>query len=159
MDTTRFDQITLALSSLGTRRQALRALAGGAASAVAATALGAGSGDARRKRKRKGKGKGNRGNGGTNPPVTRPPDMCPVSAKVNAPVCGSEPGGGVCDCHRATEGNNFCGGMVESCSSLRPCASTQDCRDSVGFHYFCQAADGGACGQVCVPECANTNPF
>lgn len=74
-------------------------------------------------------------------------------------MCGSEPGGGTCDCHRATEGNNFCGGMVDSCASLRPCTSTQDCRDSVGFHFFCQAADGGACGQVCVPECANTNPF
>jgi hypothetical protein len=85
--------------------------------------------------------------------------MCPVSAKVNAPICGSEPGGGTCDCHRTTEGNNFCGGMVDSCASLRPCTSTQDCRDSVGFHFYCQAADGGACGQVCVPECANTNPF
>ena len=85
--------------------------------------------------------------------------MCPVSAKYNAPQCGTEPGGGICDCHRTTEGNNFCGGMIESCASLRPCTSTQDCRDSVGFHFYCQAADGGACGQVCVPECANTYPY
>jgi hypothetical protein len=167
MDTTRFDQFTFALASSGTRRQALRSFAGIATAAVAATALGVENGEAKRKKKGKGKGKGkgHGGNGGggngggTQPPVSRPPDMCPVSAKVNAPICGSEPGGGTCDCHRTTEGNNFCGGMVDTCASLRPCTSTQDCRDSVGFHFYCQAADGGACGQVCVPECANTNPF
>ncbi len=164
MDTTRFDQFTLALTSSSTRRQALRSFAGMATAAVAATTLGGESGAAKRKGKAKGKGKGKGGtgggsNGGTKPPVTRPRDMCPVSAKVNAPVCGSEPGGGTCDCHRTTEGNNFCGGMIDSCASLRPCTSTQDCRESVGFHFSCQAADGGACGQVCVPECANTNPF
>lgn len=172
MDTTRFDQFTFALASAGTRRQALRSFAGIATAAVMATAIGLESGEARRKGKAKGKGKGKgKGHGsggsqgsdgpggGTQPPVIRPRDMCPVSAKYNAPICGSEPGGYACDCHRATEGNNFCGGQVDSCASLRPCTSTQDCRESVGFHFFCQAADGGACGQVCVPECANTNPF
>jgi hypothetical protein len=174
MDTTRFDQFTFALASSRTRRQALRSFAGFASAAVVATALGVELGEARRKGGGKGKGKGKGGKGGGNhggnsgggghdgatpPPVTRPRDMCPVSAKVNAPICGSEPGGLTCDCHRATEGNNFCGGQVDTCASLRPCTSTQDCRESVGFHFFCQAADGGACGQVCVPECANTNPF
>jgi hypothetical protein len=174
MDTTRFDQFTFALASSSTRRQALRSLAGMATAAVVATALGVESGEARRKGKGKGHGHGHGhgnggsggsggsgggGGGGTTPPVSPPRDMCPVSAKVNAPICGSEPGGLTCDCHRATEGNNFCGGQVDTCASLRSCTSTQDCRESVGFHFFCQAADGGACGQVCVPECANTNPF
>jgi hypothetical protein len=188
MDTTRFDQFTFALASSSNRRQALRSFAGIATAAVVATTLGIEAGEARRKggKGKGGKGKGHGGKGGgnhgggshgsgngggtgggngggngggTQPPASRPPDMCPVSAKVNAPVCGSEPGGGTCDCHRTTEGNNFCGGMIDTCASLRPCTSTQDCRESVGFHFFCQAADGGACGQVCVPECANTNPF
>lgn len=173
MDTTRFDQFTFALASSGTRRQALRSLAGIATAAVAATAFGAESGEARRKGhgkgKGKGKGKGNgkggggngggNGGGGTNPPAPRPPDMCPVSAQYGAPACGTEPGGIICDCHLAVEGNNFCGGQVDSCASLQPCSSTQDCRDSVGFHYVCQAQKGGACGQVCVPVCENTNPY
>lgn len=163
MDTTRFDQFTSALASASTRRQALRSFAGIASAAVVATTLGGESGEARRRRKGKSKGKrGNRGGSGdggsTNPPA-RPPDMCPVSAQYNAPACGTEPGGVICDCHLAVEGNNFCGGQVDSCASLQPCNSTQDCRDSVGFHYVCQAAKGGACGQVCVPVCENTNPF
>lgn len=177
MDLTRFDQFAAAFVASSTRRQAVRALAGIASAAAVAGALGAEPGDARRKGKGKGKGKGNGKGGGTGTggsggsgsgggggggdasTPTVPPDMCPVSAKTNAPICGSEPGGLTCDCHRATEGNNFCGGFIETCAGLKPCASTQDCRNTVGFHYFCQAADGGGCGQVCVPECANTNPF
>lgn len=172
MDTTRFDQFTSALASSRTRRQALRSFAGIASAAVVATALGVESGEARRKGGGKGNGKGkggkggggkgggnSGGGGGTNPPVTPPRDMCPVSAQYNAPACGTEPGGIICDCHLAVEGNNFCGGQVDKCDSLQPCGSTQDCRDSVGFHYVCQAAKGGACGQVCVPVCENTNPY
>jgi hypothetical protein len=165
MDTTRFDQFTSQLASANTRRQALRSFAGIASAAVVATTLGGDSGEARRRRKGRKKGKGKRkgrkggsGGGGTNPPA-RPPDMCPVSAQYNAPACGSEPGGVICDCHLAIEGNNFCGGQVDTCASLKPCNSTQDCRDSVGFHYVCQAAKGGACGQVCVPVCENIDPM
>ena len=84
--------------------------------------------------------------------------MCPVSAKTNAPVCGTDPDG-ECSCHRAIEGNNFCSGQLNTCAGLRACTSTADCRESVGFHFVCQAADGGACGQVCVPECENRYPY
>lgn len=174
MESNRFDQIASSFASTRDRRSVIRALAASALG-VAGLSIFAQSDIAAKKKGGKGKGKGkskggssgnsgssgggNNGGGGggnTNPP---PRDQCPVSAKTNAPICGSEPGGLTCDCHRAKEGNNFCGGFIESCAMLQPCNSTQDCRDTVGFHFFCQAADGGGCGQVCVPECANINPF
>lgn len=171
MESNRFDQIASSFASSSDRRSVLRAIAASALGVAGLSILGQSDIAARKKGKGKGKGKGksgssgsggssgggnNGGGGATNPP---PRDQCPVSAKTNAPICGSEPGGLTCDCHRATEGNNFCGGFIDSCAMLKPCTSTQDCRETVGFHFVCQAADGGGCGQVCVPECANTNPF
>jgi hypothetical protein len=182
MDNERLDHIASTFAQRSTRRGALRFLAAAAFGATGLTLLGANNTAAKSKNKKKGKRKGSNtgsgssggstggntggtgggaGGGTTGSPAggtTVPKDQCPVSAKTNAPICGNDPDG-ACDCHRSTEGNNFCGGHIATCASLRPCTSTQDCRDSVGFHFVCQAADGGACGQVCVPECENRNPY
>ena len=168
MDTTRFDAITSTFAARSTRRGALCSLAAMALGAGGLTVLAHDAGHAKKKGKKKGgKGKGNttssapstpQSGGGTPSTPSTPADMCPVAAKVNAPVCGMDPDGG-CHCHRAAEGNNFCGGQVNTCAGLRSCTSTADCRESVGFHFVCQAADGGACGQVCVPACENRNPY
>jgi hypothetical protein len=155
MDTQRFDRLTSTLVETRTRRGTLRLLAAAALGAGGLTVLGRGESEARKRRKSKKNGSG--GSGGSGQRST-PRDQCPVSAKTNAPVCGMDPDG-ECDCHRAIEGNNFCGGFITSCEALHPCASTQDCRETVGFHFVCQAADGGGCGQVCVPECGNTTPY
>ena len=176
MDTTRFDAITssLAAASTGTRarRGALRLLAAATLGAGGITLLGSRDGQARKKKGNK--KKGGKGPGGSSTPSSPsggsgsgsgspttpsvPRDMCPVSAQYNAPVCGTDPDG-ECHCHRATEGHNFCGGQVNTCAGLRACTSTADCRESVGFHFVCQAATGGACGQVCVPACENRFPY
>jgi hypothetical protein len=173
METTRFDAITSTFAQRHGRRGALRLLGLAAFGAGSLTLLGHESGQSRNKKKggrKGGKGKGRPssgtpstpGSGGGTPSTpstpSRPADMCPVSAKVNAPVCGTDPDG-ECHCHRAAEGNNFCGGQVNTCAGLRSCTSTADCRESVGFHFVCQAADGGACGQVCVPACENRDPY
>ena len=172
MDTARFDRIATTLAATtdaaSTRRNALRRFAAVALGAAGLAAFGADA-DAKKRtsRKRKGKGKGkgkrtngNRGKNGGKGGAT-PRDMCPVSAPApNSPTCGSDPGLGACTCTRAVEGNNICVGFIDqSCDSLAPCASTSDCRKTVGFHFFCQAPGTGSCGQRCVPECGNTNPF
>ena len=154
MKTTRFDRITSSFAQSHDRRGALRLLATAALGAGGLTLLGHDAGQARKK----GKKKGGKGKGSTSSTPSMPADQCPVSAKTNAPVCGSDPDG-ACDCHRSTEGNNFCGGFLTTCAGLRPCTSTVDCRESVGFHFVCQAADGGGCGQVCVPACENRYPL
>ena len=151
MATTRFDAITNSLAETHSRRGALRLLGLAALGASGLAVLGAEEGEAKKKRK-----KGKKSNTSSTP--SRPADMCPVAARTNAPVCGMDPDG-ECSCHRAVEGNNFCGGQINTCAGLRACTSTADCRESVGFHFVCQAADGGACGQVCVPECENRDPY
>lgn len=150
MDTERFDRLTSTFAETRTRRGALRILAAAVAGAGGLTFLSKSGASARTRRKKKSSvhGGGHGGDRGI------PRDQCPVSAKTNAPVCGWEPGGD-CDCHLAIEGNNFCGGYLTTCTSLQSCNSTQDCRETVGFHYVCQAANGGGCGQVCVPVCEN----
>jgi hypothetical protein len=159
---TRFDELASSLAQTQSRRGALRLLGLAAVGAGSLTLLGSADGEARSKKRGKKKGgkKGNKGNTGNTPDRTpsRPADMCPVAAKTMAPVCGNDPDG-ECHCHLAVEGNNFCGGQVNSCSQLRACTSTADCRESVGFHFVCQAAEGGACGQVCVPVCENRDPY
>lgn len=163
MDTERFDRMATTLADLtdaaSTRRNALRLFAAATFGAAGLAAFGSDA-DARKKRKGRGKGKGKDKNGGKGG-GTIPRDMCPVSTPApNSPTCGSDPGLGDCTCTRAVEGNNICVGFIDqSCASLAPCASTADCRKTVGFHFFCQAAGTGSCGQRCVPECGNTAPF
>jgi hypothetical protein len=163
MATTRFDAVTSSVAQTHSRRGALRLLGLAALSASGLAVLGHEETAAKKKRKKKGSTKGSSGSGsgsaGSTPSApSQPADMCPVSAKTNAPVCGNDPDG-ECSCHRAIEGNNFCSGQLSTCAGLRACSSTADCRESVGFHFICQAADGGACGQVCVPECENRYPY
>lgn len=99
------------------------------------------------------------------------PDRCTDLAVCNAPyvACGTTAGGaGDCSCERAIEGNRVCINFLDACAGLVACTSTDgpeatSCRNSVGFHFFCQQAktDGQGrpcgCGQVCVPECDNPN--
>ncbi|MFN8665230.1 MAG: CAP domain-containing protein [Thermomicrobiales bacterium] len=74
MDTERFDHLSTVLATPGTRRQALRSLAGAAMALAVAGALGADEGEAKKKRKKGKKGKGKTGgsssgggqNGGSN---------------------------------------------------------------------------------------------
>ena len=157
MDTERFDRLASTFAESRTRRGVLHILAAATLGAGGLTFLSMSNTDARKRRKSKKKGSDQDGHGsGGGRGIPR--DQCPVSAKTNAPVCGWEPGGD-CDCHLAIEGNNFCGGFLTTCTGLQSCTSTQDCRDTVGFHFVCQAANGGGCGQVCVPECENTTPY
>lgn len=171
METSRFDTITTTVAQSRNRRGALRLLAT-AFGAGGLTLLGRDAGQAKKSKKKGGKGHGNHGGGSTgtgrstpsapsggsgSSTPSIPQHQCPVAAKTNAPICGNDPGGS-CDCHQAVEGHNFCGGFLTTCTGLRSCTSTQDCRESVGFHFVCQAAQGGACGQVCVPACENRYP-
>jgi hypothetical protein len=158
MATTRFDAVTSSFAQTHSRRGAFRLLGLAALSASGLAVLNHEEGQAKKKRKKKsGKPASSGSTGSTTNAPSQPADMCPVSAKTNAPVCGNDPDG-ECSCHRAVEGNNFCSGQLNTCAGLRACSSTADCRESVGFHFVCQAADGGACGQVCVPECENRYP-
>lgn len=157
METKSFDAIATTLARTNSRRGALRFLAAAALGAAGLATVAGEDADAKRKRKKKGgRDRGGDGNGGRD----RPRDMCPVSRPApNSPTCGDGADGEACTCTRATEGNNICVGFIDSCEALVECNSTRDCRDSVGFHYFCQAAGTGSCGQRCVPECDNTDPF
>ena len=162
MERTRFDAVTSSFAQTHSRRDAFRLLGLAALSASGLAVLNHEEGQAKKKRKKNGGKTGTSsgsGSTGSTPTIpTRPADMCPVAAKTNAPVCGNDPDG-ECSCHRAIEGNNFCSGQLSTCAGLRACTSTADCRESVGFHFVCQAADGGACGQVCVPACENRYPY
>lgn len=155
MDGQQFDRFAQ-LVTTQTRRRALglfaAAIAGATAPVLADTDVAA------KKKRRKRKKKRGGGSGS-------PQDQCPAPGVCNAdpPVCGSGADGKPCGCDRTTEGNNACIAFVESCESFAPCTSTQDCRDSVGFHFFCQAnKTNGAgvpcgCGGRCLPECDNRN--
>jgi hypothetical protein len=154
MDTERFDRLSSTFAGTRSRRSALRLLAAAALGAGGLTFLGNADTEAKKRRKKKSAGHSGGHDGGR----SIPRDQCPVSAKTNAPVCGWDPDGD-CDCHRAIEGNNFCGGYLTTCTGLQPCTSTQDCRDTVGFHFVCQDANGGGCGQVCVPEVQNPTSY
>ena len=75
-------------------------------------------------------------------------------------------GGGTCGCFLSTEGNTICVNETDSdgeflnADDLQPCSSTQECRETVGFHFFCRAVttspSGKTCGSTvsrCWPEC------
>lgn len=161
MDTERIDRIATILADTQPRRSVFRLFGAVALGATGLAALGGE--DVAAKRMKPGKGKGN-GNGNGNKPRPRPQpsaprDMCPTSAPApNSPTCGTSALGEACTCTWAVEGNNICVNFIESCAALVPCQSTAECREAVGFHFFCQAAGSGSCGQVCVPECDNTTP-
>ncbi len=98
------------------------------------------------------------------------PFDCPDPFGGPAPVCGTVagPGGGTCGCFASTEGNNVClnetdgDGEFLNPEFFVPCDSSQQCRDTVGFHFYCRAVttspSGKLCGEAisrCWPECDN----
>ena len=136
MDTERFDRMTVALTDTRSRRGVLRLLTGSALAGGLAV-LGGSAAEAKRKKK-------------------MPRDMCPVSRPApNAPRCGGAIPGEDCTCNKAVEGNNVCIAFIESCSvgGEFTCTSTRQCVRERGFHFVCQAAGAGSCGQVCLPTC------
>jgi hypothetical protein len=88
---------------------------------------------------------------------------CPDPFGGPAPVCGTVAGdNGACGCITTTEGNNVCVNQTDGngndidASTLQTCASSQDCRDTVGFHFYCAAVTRSPSGKVCgssVPRC------
>jgi hypothetical protein len=82
--------------------------------------------------------------------------------------CGTAANGETCGCESTVEGNNFCANAVDACTDVE-CTSSQECRDAVGFGFYCQEAKtnangqfcgcgfGTATGRVCVAECDNPN--
>jgi hypothetical protein len=162
MESQKFDRIAQTLTETRTRRSAFRLLAGAALGTALPIALAMES-DAK-KRKKKGKKPSTvpapvpnqpGGGGGTQIPA----DMCPISRPApNAPRCGGLPGED-CTCNLAVEGNNVCISFIETCSGWHPCNSTADCRETAGFHFVCQAAGSGSCGQVCLPTCDAQDPM
>ena len=81
----------------------------------------------------------------------------------DAPVCGSMAGGGDCGCYQSTEGNSVClNNLEESCENFQMCDTSQDCRDTVGFHFYCRKPLANENNQFCGcdegrcwPECDN----
>jgi hypothetical protein len=101
------------------------------------------------------------------------PNRCP-SAFVcrgfggEAPKCGRVAGnpGGTCGCYSSTEGNSVCLNETDAdgdpviTEDLVTCNSSQQCRNTVGPHFYCRKPlfneNGLACGQSigrCWPEC------
>ncbi len=90
------------------------------------------------------------------------PFTCPDPFGGPAPVCGSTAGGGTCACYTSTEGNNICVNNDVDYKTLTTCTSTQQCRDTVGFHFYCKAVHTSPSGKICgsdvgrcFPECDN----
>ena len=85
---------------------------------------------------------------------------CPFGGPDPASNCGTQAGGGICTCHRSTEGNTVC---LNPTATAQACTSSQQCRNTVGFGFFCKAVprcatNGVACGpdaQRCYPRCDN----
>ena len=151
MDSQKFDRIAQTLTETRTRRSAFRLLAGAALGAALPVAV------AMESEAKKGKKKGQTPGGGGGTQV--PADMCPISRPAPySPRCGGLPGED-CTCNQAVEGNNVCISFIETCSGWHPCNSTADCRESAGFHFVCQAAGSGSCGQVCLPTCDAQDPM
>lgn len=188
MDPNRFDALTRSLTSLRhrapSRRGLLHAVGGGllAAAAVEAPAADAAKKPCKGGKKRCGKkcvdvqtSAANCGKcknkcganlvceGGA---CVAAPDRCPTVTVCNDPngvSCGTTAGieQNPCTCGRTVEGNTACINFIEKCEDFPPCESTQECRDTVGFHFFCQAPKTDAqgrpcgCGRRCLPECDN----
>ena len=85
--------------------------------------------------------------------------------------CGTSATGETCGCEQTVEGNNVCVDGANPCPNVVECTSSQDCRDTLGFHFYCQEAKlsqqfpgqfcgcgfGTGTGRVCVAECDNTD--
>jgi hypothetical protein len=78
--------------------------------------------------------------------------------------CGTAATGETCGCEKTVEGNNFCANGVDACTDVA-CTTSQECRERLGFGFYCQEAktnaQGKFCGcgfdtgtgRVCVAEC------
>ncbi len=180
METTRFDHLVATLGQPQTRRGALAllgaSLLGGASAAAAAPRAKQPAQHA----VAKAKGTRCKPKCGFNQACRKgrcvaAPSVCPVAFDCPdpfggpAPVCGKVAGdNGDCGCILTTEGNNACvnqtdgnGDFIDA-STLRTCSSSQECRDTVGFHFYCAAVtrspSGKLCGSAvsrCWPECDN----
>lgn len=86
------------------------------------------------------------------------------------PACGNVAGApdGTCGCVPSTEGNTVCINQTDSdgdflqADQFVTCTTSQQCRDTVGFHFYCrkplQNENGLFCGESvgrCWPECDN----
>jgi hypothetical protein len=191
MDPTRFDSFTRMLGegrNTPTRRGLLVLLGGGIVASVApALDVAAKKHKKHKKHKHRG-GSGGGGGGGGGGGECDPPcgfnTVCENGACVaaenicNGPTgicnadptpCGHAATGETCGCELTVEGNNVCVNGVDACPNVVECTSSQDCRDTLGFHFFCQEAKtnaqgnfcgcgfGTATGKVCVAECDNTD--
>ena len=188
MDSTHFDSLARALSgsSAGnrSRRSLFTLLGGGLAAAGLAPALGS---EAKRKKHRHKKHRhpsgGGGGDGGCDPlcgfNTVCENGTCVAAANIcSGPTgicdadptpCGHAATGEACGCERTVEGNNVCVNGVDACPTVVSCTSSQECRDTLGFHFFCQEAKtnsqgkfcgcgfGTTTGRVCVAECDNTD--
>ncbi|MGH2572301.1 MAG: hypothetical protein ACRDGU_02235 [Actinomycetota bacterium] len=86
----------------------------------------------------------------------------PARCEVCAEVCGESVGtpGGPCNCFDDVEGNGHCTNNF-NCAGSRACTSSAECVTAFGPNFFCQTGTGcgGACGQVCAPECGTAAPW
>jgi hypothetical protein len=171
VDSDVFDRLVSALGRTGSRRGVMQ---------VVAATLGLG-GLSRLGRQDVSAKKKKRGGGSPLPlpttTTTQPPppaNQCPTAFTCPdpfggpAPVCGkvAGPKGGTCGCYLSTEKTTICVNETDSngefldANTLKPCSSTQECRETVGFHFFCKAVttspSGKTCGSTvsrCWPEC------
>lgn len=67
------------------------------------------------------------------------------------PFCGEGAGGLSCFCAESVEGSLICGN--DFFCDTPSCTSSAECEELFGSGSYCQAADAGCCGQVCVPPC------
>ena len=180
MDTQRFDALAATLAQAQPRRGVLRLLGAAVLSTAGLGLRAADESQARRKGGKGGKGGGKGGHGsgagGGTGGGGGPADRCggPVGICDADPTpCGTSATGEICGCERTVEGNTVCVDGANACPQIVECTSTQDCRDALGFHFFCQEAKqsqkvpgqfcgcgfGTATGRVCVAECDNADAF
>ncbi len=177
MDPTRFDALTRAATSLNERTPTRRAFAALLAGGLLVVGRDASPADAAPRRKHRGKCKPKCGFNqvcqsrtcNAAPSVCPTPFVCTDPFGGPAPVCGHVAGdNGDCACVLTAEGNNVCvnetdgNGNDIDYTTLQTCTTSQDCRDTVGFHFFCLAVTtspmGHTCGSDasrCWPECDN----
>jgi hypothetical protein len=166
MDPSRFDDLARSVvAGAPSRRLLLQTLAGGLATGFAITSVA----EAKHKHKHHHKKKKCKGGCDANFVCNKgkcqvAPDRCTaLSVCGEDPTpCGTTAGGGDCSCETTTEGNSACINFIDTCDDFpQECTTTQDCEDTVGFHFFCQAIKACGCTMAtgrCLPECDNPNP-
>jgi hypothetical protein len=174
METMRFDRLVASLGQSRTRRGAL-ALLGASLFGGASVAAAHGANQQRNQAgPAKANGKRCKPKCGFNQVCRKgrcvaAPSVCPVAFDCPdpfggpAPVCGHVAGdNGDCGCILTTEGNNACVNQTDGngdfidYTTLRTCSSSQECRDTVGFHFYCAAVTRSPSGKLCgsdVPRC------